>query len=71
MSGLLNEIKATRVGQPSRLDRIYEKLGEKDAAELKQALDDPTIKIVQIQRALSMRGIKLHHSIIVRYRGGI
>lgn len=71
MSGLLNEIKAVRVGKPSALEKIFEQLGEKDAAELRTALADPTIKHVQIQRALHQRGIKIHHSIICRFRSDV
>lgn len=68
MGKFLNEIKGQAVGNSGSLDSILAKLGEADAQDLLDALNDPTIRPTQIIKALQARQIKLSASVITRYR---
>jgi len=64
----LNEIKGQAVGNSGSIDFILGKLGEADGRDLLDALNDPTIRPIQIIKALQARQIKLSPSVITRYR---
>jgi len=64
----LSEIKGQPVGNSNTIDNIIAKLGEQDGKDLFDALNDPTVRPVQIVRALQARQIKLSPSVITRYR---
>ncbi len=68
MGKFLNEIKGQAVGNSGSIDFILAKLGEADARDLLDALNDPTIRPTQIIKALQARQIKLSPSVITRYR---
>jgi hypothetical protein len=64
----LSEIKGQPVGGSNTIDAIIAKLGETDGRDLIDALNDPTVRPVQIVKALQARQIKLSASVITRYR---
>ena len=68
MGKFLGEIKGQPVGKNSSIDLIIAKLGESDGKDLLDALHDPTIRPIQIVKALQARQIKLSASIVTRYR---
>jgi hypothetical protein len=64
----LSEIKSQRAGQSSRIDQIVALLGEQDAKDFIEALNDLTVRPAQIIKALQARKITLSGSVITRYR---
>lgn len=68
MGKFLNEIKGQPIGMSNSIDAIIAKLGEQDGKDFLDALNDPTIRPVQILKALQARQIKLSASVITRYR---
>jgi hypothetical protein len=64
----LAEIKGQSVGCSNTIDNIIAKLGEQDGRDLIDALNDPSVRPVQIIKALQARQIKLSASVITRYR---
>ena len=68
MGKFLNEIKGQPVGCSNTIDAIIAKLGEHDGKDLLDALNDPSIRAIQIIKALQARQIKLSASVITRYR---
>jgi hypothetical protein len=64
----LSEIKSQRAGQSSRIDQIVALLGEQDAKDLIEALNDLSVRPAQIIKALQARKITLSGSVITRYR---
>lgn len=68
MGKFLSEIKATHVGKNSAIGSIVAKLGEADGKDLLEALHDPSVRPVQIVKALQARQINLSPSLITRYR---
>jgi hypothetical protein len=64
----LAEIKGQSVGCSNTIDAIVAKLGEQDGRDLIDALNDPSVRAVQIIKALQARQIKLSASVITRYR---
>jgi len=68
MGKFLEEIKSSVNGRPSVLDQILADLPKQDAADLQEALADPTISAMQITRALNKRGYKISSSVIYRHR---
>ena len=68
MAKLLQEIKAQSLRGTSKLDEIVAQLSAEDGKDLREALNDPTIRPMQIIHALKKRGLKLSPSSITRYR---
>jgi len=68
MAKFLQEIKAQELRGTSKIDEIIGKLSPEDGKDLRQALNDPTIRPMQIIHALKKRGLKLSPSSITRYR---
>lgn len=68
MGKFLSEIKSQRAGQSSRIDQIVALLGEQDAKDLIEALNDLSVRPAQIIKALQARKITLSGSVITRYR---
>ena len=68
MGKFLTEIKSQRAGQTNRIDQIVELLGEQDAKDFIEALNDFTVRPAQIIKALQARKITLSGSVITRYR---
>ena len=68
MGKFLSEIKGQAVGNSGSIDFILAKLGEADGRDLLDALNDPTIRPTQINKALQARQITLSPSVITRYR---
>ena len=68
MGKFLSEIKSQRAGQSSRIDQIVALLGEQDAKDFIEALNDFTVRPAQIIKALQARKITLSGSVITRYR---
>jgi hypothetical protein len=64
----LTEIKSQRAGQTNRIDQIVALLGEQDAKDFIEALNDFTVRPAQIIKALQARKITLSGSVITRYR---
>lgn len=68
---LKDEIEAQRQ-QPgslgSKIDRIFEQLSEDEAAELREALLDPSIAATAITRALKARNFDLGKSLVGQWR---
>lgn len=68
MGKFLSEIKSQRAGQTNRIDQIVALLGEQDAKDFIEALNDFTVRPAQIIKALQARKITLSGSVITRYR---
>lgn len=68
MGKFLSEIKGQHVGNSNTIDAIITKLGEQDGRDLLNALNDLSIRPIQIIKALQARQIKLSASVITRYR---
>lgn len=68
MGKFLGEIKGQPVGKNKTIDAIVAKLGDSDGKDLLEALNDPTVRPIQIVKALQARQIQLSASIITRYR---
>ncbi len=68
MAKFLQEIKAQELKGASKIDDIVGKLSAEDGKDLREALNDPTIRPMQIIHALKKRGLKLSPSSITRYR---
>ena len=68
MAKFLQEIKAQELRGASKIDDIIAKLSAEDGKDLREALNDSTIRPMQIIHALKKRGIKLSPSSITRYR---
>lgn len=68
MGKFLTEIKSQRAGQTNRIDQIVALLGEQDAKDFIEALNDFTVRPAQIIKALQARKITLSGSVITRYR---
>lgn len=68
MGKFLSEIKSQRAGQTNRIEQIVALLGEQDAKDFIEALNDFTVRPAQIIKALQARKITLSGSVITRYR---
>ena len=68
MAKFLQEIKAQELRGASKIDDIIAKLSAEDGKDLREALNDSTIRPMQIIHALKKRGLKLSPSSITRYR---
>jgi len=74
MGDLKNEIanlQSKKVGRRTRIDEIMASLSPEDAQDLRAALDDLSVPIVSIIRALANRGYKLCQSSVSNYRGSL
>ena len=74
MGNLKNEIanlQSKKVGRRTRIDEIMQSLSPEDAQDLRAALDDLSVPIVSIIRALANRGYKLCQSSVSNYRGSL
>jgi hypothetical protein len=68
MGKFLDEIRTAGNLRQSLLKQILAELPKPDAADLEEALADPTISASQITRALNKRGHKISASVIYRHR---
>jgi hypothetical protein len=68
MAKFLQEIKAQELRGASKIDDIIAKLSPEDGKDLREALNDPNIRPMQIIHALKKRGHTLTPSSVTRYR---
>ena len=72
--GLLDELTAEqqrqRPGLPCSVAAALEELDPEDAADLRRALDDPTIFGTVIAKVLEERGIHVPENTVQRHRRG-
>ena len=73
MGGLLDDIKAEQEASKINrccLHRVSGELAEQDYADLMRAVDEPTIPVSVIQRAMLKRGVKLDPKGLGAHRKG-